>query len=114
MVDGQEILTREQRDVLPKEAQQLYVDVYTRRWQEYDAKRDGPMSRDTVASIAAMSELTRQYERDEKTFRWHRKVDHTPREEAPRSHSHSIPEFLKGIFRRNGVAVAQHQHPTSS
>jgi cation transport regulator ChaB len=72
MISEQEILTQAQRKVLPEAAQQLYVAVYTQKWQQYDEKRDGPMSREAVASISAMAAVTRQFDRDTKTLRWYR------------------------------------------
>ena len=99
MLDEQNILTHEQRDVMPEEAQQLYIDVYKKIWQQYDEKRDGPMSREAVASISAMAAITRQYDRDKVTLRWYRKGEQHIHAEEP--HVHSALGMLKGIFRRS-------------
>ncbi len=105
MINQQELLTQAQRDVLPEEAQQLYIDTYMRAWQAYDEKHDGPMSRETVASIAAMGAVTRHYDRDEVTFRWYPK-DEQPlfnaEDENPRPHSALgiLLETSRGTLRR--------------
>ena len=101
MTNLEELLTREQRDILPEDAQKLYTEVYMRIRQQYDVRRDGPMSSETVASIAAMAAVTHLYERDEQTFRWHRKADpsSSPHKETSRKPAHSIRGVLLGILR---------------
>src|SRR5689334_9723246 len=99
MLDEQMILTQEQRDMMPKEVQQLYLDVYRQTWQQYDEKRDGPLSREAVASISAMAAITRQYDRDKVTLRWYRKGEQPI--DADKPHVHSALGMLKGIFRRS-------------
>ena len=99
MLDEQNILTQEQRDVMPEEVQQLYIEVYRQIWQQYDEKRDGPMSREAVASISAMAAITRQFDRDKVTLRWYRKGEQPIDVQEP--HDHSALRMLKGIFRRH-------------
>ncbi len=110
MLDKRLILTPEQRRILPEDAQQLYTDVYTQAWEQYDPGREGMPSRDTVASIAAMAAVTRLYDRNEETFRWYRKAEQPsawPRKASSRGHSghpRSVLGFLKGILGAHSLA----------
>jgi cation transport regulator ChaB len=110
MINERLILTQEQRAVLPAEAQKLYVDVYQTTWEQYDARRDGPMGRDAVASISAMAAVTRQFEREEGSLQWHRRceqpsfVKEVPQERAARPAVTPVPQLLdslRRLFRRH-------------
>lgn len=64
-------------DHLPKHAQEIYVKAFNSAWDQYDTpeERRGDASREETAHKVAWAAVKKQYEKDEKTGRWHKKGD---------------------------------------
>ncbi len=68
-------LPDEFKQFLPKQAQELYVDVYNREWREYTSpyQRKGDNDHLTTAKKAAWAAVLRLYEKNS-DGRWQKKV----------------------------------------
>jgi len=58
-------------DVLPDEAQEIYLEAYNKSWDMYDEEQAGEMSQEAVANRDAWAAVKRQYTRHEKTGHWY-------------------------------------------
>jgi cation transport regulator len=59
------------RDVLPHDAQEIYMEAYNRSWEMYDEERAGEMSREAVANRDGWSAVKREYTKDDDTGEWY-------------------------------------------
>jgi cation transport regulator len=102
MTESEVTVPQTVRDVLPEAAQQVYVAAYARSWDEYDAATGNSEStaREAVASRDAWAAVTREFERDPVTFKWHRKGEATEPESAVIAPKHTPLSFLRGLFGR--------------
>lgn len=69
------------RDVLPEDAQQLYLDAYNRAWEEYDQDTAIGQSRETLAHQQGWMAVRHEYVQDQGTGLWHRKGETVVKEE---------------------------------
>jgi len=83
-------------DVLPEEAQELYVEAYNRSWELHDEEKSGGMSQEAEANRDAWSAVKREYTRDDETGKWH------PAGEVP---EHEDGEEEGGILDKIGDAL---------
>jgi cation transport regulator len=63
------------RNVLPLNAQKIYMEVYNHAWQNYASpgKRRDAASREETAARVAWAAVKRKFEKDEKTGQWEEK-----------------------------------------
>jgi len=59
------------KNVLPPEAQDVYLEAFNRSWEVYDEEQSGPMSQEAVANRDAWSAVKREYTKDEETGKWY-------------------------------------------
>lgn len=59
------------REVLPEEAQEIYVEAFNASWELYDEEQAGEMSQEAVANRDAWAAVKRDYTRDDETGKWH-------------------------------------------
>lgn len=67
-------------DVLPEEAQEIYLEIYQQAWDDYDEDQGGELSRDGVAHRQAMHAVRQEFVQH-KDGKWHR-IDEEP-EDVP-------------------------------
>jgi cation transport regulator ChaB len=84
-------------DVLPEEAQQIYLEVYQRVWEASDERDATQLSRQSVAHRQAWAAVGREYEQDAVTGQWHRKGE-KPAKEAEKG---GLLKKLKGLIGRS-------------
>lgn len=60
------------RDVLPREAQEVYVEAYNDSWRSYDEEKTSEMSRAAVANRDGWAAVKREFVEDEETGKWYR------------------------------------------
>ena len=82
------------RAVLPREAQELYLEVYQKSWDTYDEAEGGDMGRPSVAHRDAWSAVRREYVKDESSGRWYAKGE-LPEEEEENG---GLIEDIKDAF----------------
>ncbi|MCL4506695.1 MAG: ChaB family protein [Chloroflexi bacterium] len=99
MIEQKQVLSHTLRDVLPEAAQQLYIKVYEQSWDQYDPQRDGPTTREAVASRDAWNAVTREFVQDDATHKWHRKGETVTAPVAQKNRG--AMGLLKGIFKRS-------------
>ncbi len=99
MSEHKGVLSPTLRDLLPQEAQQLYVKSYEQAWEQYDPQRDGPTTREAVSSREAWSAVTREFVQDDATHQWHRKGEPAVAAVAPKNRG--AAGLIKSIFRRS-------------
>jgi len=63
------------QNVLPKHAQEIYLEAYNNAWKQYDLpeERIGDRSREETAHRVAWSAVKQKYEKNENTGKWKRK-----------------------------------------
>ena len=63
------------QNVLPLNAQKIYMEVYNNAWQNYasPSKRKGAAFREETAARVAWAAVKKKYEKDEKTGQWEEK-----------------------------------------
>jgi cation transport regulator len=61
------------RDVLPHEAQELYLEAYQKSYDNYKAPEGGELSQESVAHRDGWTAVQQEYEQDKETGEWHRK-----------------------------------------
>jgi len=73
--DGLSDLPESVRNVLPKHAQEIYKEAYNSAWDQYDQpeERRGDATREETAHRVAWAAVKKQYEKNEKTGKWHKK-----------------------------------------
>jgi cation transport regulator len=59
------------QDVLPKGAQELYLDAFNASWEMYDEETAGEMSQEAVANRDGWAAVKREYTRDDETGKWY-------------------------------------------
>ena len=64
------------KDVLPKHAQEIYMEAYNSAWDQYDdpEDREGDRSRESTAHAVAWSAVKNDYEKGD-DGEWHKKED---------------------------------------
>jgi cation transport regulator ChaB len=77
--ESQQDLPEALQDVLPEEAQKLYLEVYQEAWDSYEEEEGGELSRDGVAHRQAMHAVRSNFVQA-KDGKWYRKGE-TPEEE---------------------------------
>jgi cation transport regulator len=60
------------KNVLPKDAQEIYKESYNNAWEQYadPDKRRGPESREEVSHKVAWTAVKQKYEKNEQTGKW--------------------------------------------
>ena len=63
------------KDVLPKHAQEIYLEAFNSAWDQYDRpeERLGDSSREETAHRVAWAAVKRKYQKDEKSGTWKEK-----------------------------------------
>jgi cation transport regulator len=61
--------------VLPKDAQQAYLEAYNQAWDEYKQEGTGDLSRHSIAHRQAWELVERSFERDLNTDTWGQRSD---------------------------------------
>jgi cation transport regulator len=63
------------RNVLPKHAQEIYLEVFNSAWDQYDQpeERRGDSSREETAHRVAWAAVKRKYQKDDKSDTWKEK-----------------------------------------
>ncbi len=79
------------RDLLPREAQKLYLEAYNRSWEAYEKDRESAMSREAVANRDGWTAVQREFTKDDKTGTWYPAGEAPERDEAPEE------DLLSGI-----------------
>lgn len=59
------------QDVLPEEAQDIYINAYQKSWDSYEESVGGDMDRASVAHRDAMHAVKQEFEKDEETGKWY-------------------------------------------
>jgi cation transport regulator len=59
------------RDVLPEQAQEVYLEAFKASWESYDEEKSSEMSQEAVANRDAWSAVKREYTRDDETGKWY-------------------------------------------
>ncbi len=70
------------RDVLPREAQEIYLEAYNKSWENYDKERSSAMSQEAVANRDGWTAVKRELEKDEETGKWYPAGEVPERDEA--------------------------------
>ena len=79
--------------VLPKEAQELYLETYKEAWDMYDPETSGGLDQAAVAHRDAWAVVIDHFERDDDSGAWHRKGQEIQEEE-----SKGLIEKVKDLF----------------
>ncbi len=60
------------RNVLPENAQHIYLEAYNHAWEEYQnpKERRGPETREEAAHKVAWAAVEKKYRKNEKASRW--------------------------------------------
>jgi cation transport regulator len=61
------------RELLPDDAQEIYLQAYQKAWDEYEEDQGGDMSRNAVANQFAWAAVKDEYVQDEDTGTWYRR-----------------------------------------
>ena len=69
------------RDVLPEEAQDIYLEAYKKAWEDYREEQAGDLSRGSVAHQQGWAAVKREFVQSEKTGEWHRKGEEPDKED---------------------------------
>jgi cation transport regulator len=64
------------RDVMPEDAQKIYMEAYNSAWENYEEEEGGELNRDGVAHRQGIHAVENEYLLDQKTGNW------VPREKA--------------------------------
>jgi cation transport regulator len=83
--------------VLPKDAQQVYLDVYNKAWDEYEQEGTGDLSRHSIAHRQAWETIEREFARDLNTDEWEVKSEGSAEYDA-RSFLDKVREAIAGLF----------------
>jgi cation transport regulator len=71
--ETKEDLPKTIREVLPEEAQEVYLKAYGASWDSYSSPVHSTLDRDAIAHRDAWDALMRQFEQDSLTGEWHRR-----------------------------------------
>lgn len=77
MYESREGLPDAVREVLPREAQELYMEAYNESWEAYEEEKTSDLNREAVAHRDGWTAVKREFTKDEKTGKWY------PAGEAP-------------------------------
>jgi cation transport regulator len=69
------------RDILPEEAQELYLKGYNQGWEAYDEETSSDLSHESVAHRQGWIFVQKEFVQDEGTGEWHRKGEEAEEEE---------------------------------
>lgn len=69
------------RASLPKEAQNIYIKVFKKAWDEYEEEQGGDMDRESVAHRQDMKKVRDEFVFHEDTGEWHRRGEEPKEEE---------------------------------
>lgn len=83
--------------VLPKDAQQAYLEAYNKAWDEYKQEGTGDLSRHSIAHRQAWEFIERSFARDLNTSKWEVKSEHAVEYDA-RSFLDKIKDAIAGLF----------------
>jgi len=61
------------RDILPEEAQDIYLEAYKDAWEDHQEEQAGDLSRASVAHQQGWAAVKREFVQNEETGEWHRK-----------------------------------------
>ncbi|MFP4395137.1 MAG: ChaB family protein [Anaerolineales bacterium] len=61
------------QDVLPEEAQEIYLEAYQESWDSYKEHMGGELDRAAVAHRDAMHAIKQEFVEDKEKGEWHRK-----------------------------------------
>jgi cation transport regulator len=61
------------RDVLPEQAQELYVEAYNEAWEAYDERWSSELGREGVANREAWASVKQEFVQNEETRQWYPK-----------------------------------------
>jgi cation transport regulator len=81
------------RDVLPEDAQKLYMEAYNRAWREYDEESTIGQSRETLAHQQGWVAVRHEFVKDEGIGVWHRRG-----EEPEEKESKGLIDKIKSLF----------------
>ena len=59
------------QDVLPREAQEVYLEAYNTSWENYDEEATSELSREAFATRDAWTAVKREFTKDEETGTWY-------------------------------------------
>jgi cation transport regulator len=86
-------------DVLPEDAQQVYMEAYNRVWDEYDGKSGQDLSRHSLAHRQAWEAIQAVMVQDQGTGAWHHKGEpDTVEEGKPKSFLEKAKDAIAGVF----------------
>jgi cation transport regulator len=69
------------RDMLPEEAQDIYLEAFQEAWEEYEDWQGGDMDRHSTAHQRAMAAVKLDFVHDDETGKWHRKGEELAEED---------------------------------
>lgn len=70
MYESIEELPSTVKDVLPKEAQEIYLEAFNKSWESYEDAEWNDMSQDAVANRDGWTAVRREFVKDEETGEW--------------------------------------------
>jgi cation transport regulator len=82
------------RDVLPEEAQEIYLEAYNESVDDYEEWEGGEMSRESVANRDAWHAVKQEFVKNEETQRWYR-IGEAPEEE---DEDEGLIDKIKDVF----------------
>lgn len=86
-------------EVLPKEAQELYLEQYKEAWDEYDKVVAGGLDQPGIAHRDAWAAVIEKYELDAQTGKWRLKTAiEADAKEAAGEHGKSFIDKIKDLF----------------
>lgn len=71
MYESVEDLPDTVRDVLPIEAQEIYLEAFNESYEAYDEEKTSEMNQEAVANRDAWSAVKLDYTRDDETGKWY-------------------------------------------
>ena len=83
--------------VLPDDAQEVYLETYNRAWDEHNQETMGDMSRHSVAHRQGWATIRRVFERDPNSGAWQRKGEQALEYDA-RSFLEKVRDALAGML----------------
>lgn len=86
--------------VLPDDAQQVYLETYNRAWDGFEQETIGHMSRHSVAHRQGWATIQQEFERDPNAGTWQRKGEQTAEYDA-RGFLERVRDALAGILSKH-------------
>jgi cation transport regulator len=83
------------KDILPEEAQRIYLETYQRSWETYEEGQGGEMGQEAVAHRDGWNAVKRDYVKDEKSAQWYKKGEKPEEEEEADS---GLVDTIKSAF----------------